>query len=166
MKKTLFLLCSLSIMNLAWCFQDSTSKPKFKLKDKLFFNMGGGVNFNNVASIISLNPQLGYRVTDKFITGIGANYNYVKYNNSNFSNSFYGGNAFARYLINDNIFLQSEYQLLTRDKSNVWDDYWLVGGGASIGPGLFASIFYIVDPPANNVYNSPFVYRIGYGFLF
>ncbi len=138
---------------------DSTSKQKFK--ERLAFNMGGGINVSNNATIISLNPQLGYRVTKKFITGIGANFSYLKYNNSTATNLFYGTNAFARYHINNNFFLQTEYQLLTRDKSNVWDDYLLVGGGMNVGGNFFASIYYIVDPPANNVYNSPFVYRVG-----
>ena len=90
--------------------KDSVAKVPFK--KRLVFNMGGGGGYgsiNGVATInINLQPQVGYKIKENLIAGVGANYQYLKYGISKYQ--IYGGNTFVRYRINQQFFLQTEYQ--------------------------------------------------------
>lgn len=82
-------------------------------KSKLFFGGGLGASFG-IENIITLNPQVGYRFTEKFSTGVGFSYNYYSYNRyPKFSTNIYGGNVFSSYIIIDNFFLRAEYEILS-----------------------------------------------------
>jgi len=142
----------------------SEDLSKLSFKERLTFNIGaglGGLMLSNTYSSINVMPQVGYRVTPKFTSGIGANFQYYKNMNLS-SNAYlvYGGNAFARYTINEVLFAQTEYQML--NFQNNWNQYALIGGGFTPVDRLYISAYYLLLYPQNNVYNAPILLRVGY----
>src|SRR4051812_43331345 len=75
---------------------DALSKKSFK--ERLIFNIGGGLTFGTITNIQVL-PQVGYRITPRLTSGIGANLIYYRDNRFTVNNQFfvYGGNAFTRF---------------------------------------------------------------------
>ncbi len=139
-----------------------------KFKERLIFNIGGGMTFGTVTNI-NLQPQIGYRITPRLTAGVGANYQYFKDNRFGASPiQIFGGNSFVRMNVTQQFFLQTEYQVLNYDFNTIertWNDYLMVGGGFSPGRGLFISGFYLLKYPANNnIYVQPYVLRVGVGF--
>ena len=134
---------------------------KLSFKERLTFTVGGGLMVGNNYSNINIMPQVGYRITPKFTTGIGANFQYYK--NINYSSNaylVYGGNAFARYKVNEALFAQTEYQML--NFQNNWGQYALIGGGYKPTAGFYISAYYLLSHPSNNIYNAPYVLRVGF----
>ncbi|MDP2176124.1 MAG: hypothetical protein Q8K70_09480 [Bacteroidota bacterium] len=140
-------------------------KDSFKnrtFKERLTFNVGGGILFGTVTNVNIL-PQIGYRLTPRLTTGIGGNFQY-------FSDSrtppidfmIYGGNAFTRFTVDPRLFLQAEYQKLYYNNTN--GDYVMVGGGFMPGAGFFISAYYLLLYPPDNIYGQPFVIRGGFIF--
>lgn len=108
---------------------------------KLMPGGGLGLGYNN-GWRISLSPQVGYRVTDRFIPGIGLDYIYLSYKYDNDDRdrfSSIGPKAFALYYITDELNLGTEFaynryketrefngvEQVRRDNFNSW----LAGGG-------------------------------------
>lgn len=133
-------------------------------RQRLSFNIGGGLMIGNTYSNINILPQIGYRVTPRFTAGLGGNFQYYK--NTFYSPDaflIYGGNVFSRYTLTDNFFLQGEYQLLNFDQN--WGEYALIGGGYIPSRGVFISAYYLLLYPAsNNIYGAPYVIRAGFIF--
>ena len=132
-------------------------------RERITFNVGGGFMLGNTYSNINIQPQVGYRITKNFTAGIGSNFQYYK-NTYISSDAFliYGGNAFARYRISKEIFVQSEYQMLNFQQQ--WGQYALIGGGYTPAAGLYVSAYYLLLYPSNNIYNAPYVVRVGFMF--
>ncbi len=142
---------------------------KLPFKDRLTFMMGGGINFGTAFGTnytnINLMPQVGYRIDSRLTAGIGANLQYLKYNNV--SALVYGGNLFTRYQVTDNLFAQAQYEVLNYSymARQGWNDYLMVGGGYSTGTGLYISAYYLLKYPVNNnIYGAPYVIRVGMSF--
>jgi hypothetical protein len=157
------LICSLNTIKAQQTSDSSIQRPPSKFKDKITFNMGGGLVFGTVTNI-SLLPQIGYKITPQWIAGVGANLQYFKNTLVN-SNPIllYGGNAFTRYHISQNLFLQTEYQKI--QYFDFWSDYLLAGGGYINPSGFYISAYYIfIQPNARSVYNVPYTIRVGYNF--
>ena len=152
--------------------KDKKPKDRSEFWDKVFY----GGNFNalfGTYTIVSLNPVIGYRISDKFHVGGGGIFNYyaVRYSGYTVSQVFYGSHTFARYFITDNIFAQGQYDRLYQPKINYakgtlekgWVDYVLVGGGIRqpIGEHAFfvASLMYNInaDPKQISAYYNPVV---------
>lgn len=93
--------------------QPSAAKGKFI--DRLFTGGNLGLQFGT-ETIVDLSPIIGYKVTDKFVTGIGLKYQYYRYKYNKqtpaFETSTYGGSIFSRYYILDNIYIHAEYEVL------------------------------------------------------
>ena len=148
--------------------RDSVKKVPFK--KRLVYNLGGGGgggSINGVSSFnINLQPQIGYKIKENLIAGVGLNYQYLKYGSSKFQ--IYGGNTYVRYHINSQFFIQTEYQVLNysyQTASTGWNDYLLAGGGYSPGGGFYISTYYLLKFPANNnIYGAPYVIRAGFTF--
>jgi hypothetical protein len=137
--------------------------------EKLSFGGNLSLSFGTV-TMVQVAPQVGYRVTERFIPGIGANYIYFK--DPYGSTTIYGGSVFARYLIADNFFAYAEYESLNREVWEAWGDErrWipigLIGGGYrtnSEGLAFTISILYDVIQDPWSPYGNP-VIRGGFFF--
>jgi hypothetical protein len=150
--------------------------PPYSLKDHLVYGGNLGLSFGSVTNI-SVSPLVGYKVTDKFIPGIGLTYNYLKFNYPGYSEkgiNIYGGSIWSRYYILDNVFLHGEYESLNGE----WDPYFrpgyryylnslLVGGGYREDFGGLSSyilVLYNVTYNEDSPYPSPLIIRAGFGF--
>ena len=102
-------------------YVDSTEKDKNPLR-KLPFEKrlytGGNLNLgiSNGYFFMLLSPIVGYKITPKFSTGIGAKYIYYgpfspkKYGITPYR--VYGGSIFSRYLLSRTFFAHVEFQML------------------------------------------------------
>jgi hypothetical protein len=158
----------------------ASSASWLKLKEKLVFGgfvmPGYGVSSFGSTFYVSANPNIGYRITEKLVAGVGFNYNYINFKpkvGKAYSQSIYGPNAFARYLVFENVFAQIQYDKLNQPdyyspnaSSRIWVDYLLAGGGyyQRIGDrsGMVLSIMYNLTPNRNSVYRNPV---IQFGFI-
>ena len=114
---------------------------------------------------INVLPQVGYRITPRLTSGIGANLMYFRDNRFAANNSLliYGGNAFTRFTVTPQLFTQAEYQVLAY--STTVGHYAMIGGGYVPGNGIYVSGYYLLMYPTNNnIYGAPYVLRIGYTF--
>lgn len=116
-------------------------------------------------TILTLNPVIGYKVTEKLHVGGGGIFNYyaVRYGSQRISQTFYGAHSFGRFFILENVFAQVQYDYLYQPKINFtqgtlekgWVDYLLVGGGLRnrIGENAFfiASLMYNVKNRPNQI---------------
>ena len=147
-------------------------------KDHLVYGGNMGLSFGNVTSI-GISPIVGYKVTPKFIPGIGASYNYIKFNYVNYpseSTHILGGSIWARSYVFENVFADAEYEVLNGE----WDPYYrpgvrynlnsgLVGGGYQQGFGGLSSyviVLYNVTQGPDSPYASPLIIRVGIGIGF
>jgi hypothetical protein len=146
-----------------------------KFTDRLVFGGNMGLNFGTV-TYIGVAPFVGYRVTDRFIPGVGLSYSYMRMRYQGFSEEahIYGGSIWARYFIFDNVFLYGEYESLNGE----WDPYYapgkrynlnsaLVGGGYQERFGRLSSyilVLYNITHGYDSPYPSPLVLRVGLGF--
>ncbi len=145
-------------------------------KERLFFGGDLGLSFGTI-TYIRIAPILGYNINPKLAVGAGPSYQY--YNDNRYidaSSSIYGGSAFGRYFILENIFLQSELEVLNLERisyfqnsdtfqSRVTIPVLFVGGGFSQrtanGSGFFIGIFYDVIGDINSPYPSDIAFRAG-----
>lgn len=65
---------------------------------RIFYGGDIGLSFGTL-TYIAVNPAIGYRVTNRFSAGVGANYTYAKSTFYNYQGSMYGGNVFASYAV-------------------------------------------------------------------
>ena len=154
----------------------SEKSPAYNFHDHLVYAGNMGLNFGNVTSI-SFSPMIGYKVTPKFIPGIGVTYNYLRFNYSNYPSEsihIYGGSIWARYYMFENVFAHGEYEVLNGE----WDPYYkpgirynlnsiLLGGGYQESFGGLSSyvlVLYNVTYGPDSPYASPVVIRVGMGF--
>lgn len=136
---------------------------------------GGNVGFSiGTETIINLSPRIGYYVTDNFVPGIAATYQYYKINS--FVDQRFGGSAFAKYFISEELFIQAESEMLktslytvepdrTVREERKWINTTMIGGGYNSG-GFSMSAMYIInhDPKTSPYGNSPFVVQGGFMF--
>ena len=106
-------------------FQNSFAqeeKPRFI--DRMFFGGGLGLQFGDY-TVINVSPIIGYKVTEKFATGIGATYIYEHLKESVVTNTgiynleyktnIYGGSVFAKYYLFESFFGYGEYGILNME---------------------------------------------------
>lgn len=157
--------------------QSQGSKPAFK--DRLVFGGDFALAFGN-STLIGLSPQVGYRITDKWIAGVGASYYYFSFNApgyEKYSTSMYGGNLFTRYHIFDQLFVHTELQGINVEYYDIgptsyeltrgWVPQWYVGGGyyARVGGSAYLGatiLFDLIDDP-RSPWQNPMI-RVG-GFV-
>lgn len=84
--------------------------------ERIFTGGNMGLQFGTF-TFIDISPLIGYRITDRFSSGIGITYRYMRqaYQTRVYQNSITGGRIFARYSVLNNLFLHNEYEIL---KSN------------------------------------------------
>jgi hypothetical protein len=108
-------------------------------REKIFFGGNFNVFFTTNASVVSLNPSVGYKITDKFHAGTGMMFSYYSssFAGQRFNSLFYGPHVFARYFISEGIYFQAQYDRLYQPLINYsqgtveqgWMDYYLAGAG-------------------------------------
>jgi len=149
------------------------------VRDKLFFGGGIGLQFGQVTQI-EIAPIVGYRVTNRFHTGIGGTYSY--YNDQTFTTplnySTYGGSIFTRFFLFEGLFAQAEAEFLNVEVFNFysqtsytthreWIQNYLIGGGyyQKLGQksGMFFLILWNLNETELTPYSNP-VMRIGFNF--
>ncbi len=145
-------------------------------KDRLFFGGDLGLSFGT-STYIRIAPIIGFNVSPKFSVGAGPSYQYYKDNRFiGLESSIYGGSVFGRYFVIENIFLQTEFEVLNLDELyyNPTSDYipdrvtipvWFVGAGLSQrtpnGSGFFIGVFYDLIGDINSPYPSDIAVRAG-----
>ncbi len=156
-------------------------EKKYKLNDRLVFGGNFGFQFGSVTQV-DISPLAGYKITPKYIAGIGLTYQYFKDNQGTYGNvetNIYGGRIFMKYAFIPQAFVQSEYEVLSlesryfdilkihADKQRFLLHSLLVGGGLkqSIGErsAVNLTILFNLIESANNPYSNP-VIRIGFDF--
>ena len=162
--------------------QDSVPVKKDRhIMDRLYIGGNVGLLFGTT-TLIELSPQVGYRLTDRFIPGIGITYIYqnYRYNNLRYENSVYGGSIFSKYFLTDKLFGHVEYEMLNVEYpvygpnlapmiDRKWISSFYIGGGYSqpIGQRGFAQfmiLFELIQDPWYPYYRSNPIIRIGFGF--
>lgn len=154
-------------------------------KDKIFFGGNVGGSFGTYGSFFMIQPTVGYKVTEKFWTGLSPLYiynsrNYISYTTGQkFSQSVnaYGPGIFARYFINDEIFANAEYlglsytiyneangQNISRFSNSAFVGGGYMPGGNSTGGMYFIVLYDLAYDQKTSFYGSPFDIRIGYIF--
>lgn len=138
------------LLLMMWSFmvfsqKDSTKLPyneRVPLKDRFYYGGNFWLSFGNV-TLVNISPRIGYRLSDDFSLGLGGRYQYSSfkpYQSSGYREtaSVYGGSAFARYDMFDNLFLLTEYESLNvtnffyypgATNQQHWTDFWFIGGG-------------------------------------
>lgn len=134
---TLFLIllsffCFLSPENSS--AQSESSREKSRFTDKLVYGGSFGLQFGSL-TLIDLSPVIGYRVTEKFETGVGFTYKYYKYKDYwydyttgqsfDLKSNITGGSVYARYHILENVFAHAEFEQLRYRYTN----YYSSGAG-------------------------------------
>ncbi len=138
-------------------------------KERLYFGGNVGAWFGST-TYINLSPLVGVKITKKFSVGAGVTYNYFSqtYQGQKYTSTIYGGSAFARYFVMDNLFLQGGWDRLSvvnpaslLPGGRTWVDNILLGGGyrqAFSERGNFvAAIFYNVNQTPLSPYPNPII---------
>ncbi len=155
----------------------SRSEKNQEWKKKMTYGGNFQFYYTGRVAFVYLSPTIGYSPIKKFNFGVGGIYNYTSADYGiygKFSQSIFGVHTYARYFLNQNIFLQVQYDKLlqpdwynlTNQKSKVWVDYAMVGGGYSqpIGQNVsfYTSLMYNLTYQRLSIYPSPFVFQLGF----
>lgn len=176
-KFSLLIIISLTA-NAIYAQEKENSNPYADLpfKDRLFIGGDLGLSFGTI-TYIRIAPILGFNVSPKFSVGAGPSYQYYKDNRYlGLESSIYGGSVFGRYFVIENIFLQTEFEVLNLEElyynpatdhipQRVTIPVWFVGAGFSQrtpnGSGFFIGIFYDLVGDINSPYPSDIAVRAG-----
>lgn len=142
-------------------------------KERLFFGGNIGAWFGPT-TYVNLSPLVGCKITKEFSLGGGFTYNYYSqtYMGQKYTSTIYGGNAFARYHIFENLFAQVGWDRLSvpdyttgLQNSRAWVDNILLGGGYrqsfSERGSFVAAVFYNINETPLSPYQNPIV-QIGF----
>lgn len=176
MKKSLFIFLLLIAAGLrAQDASSTTPRPPRNTEsfgDRIVTGGNFGLQFGSV-TFIDISPMVGYKVTDRFVPGIGATYRYLNYHYYGYEQNAYGGSIFARYYVLDNLFAHAQYEVLNGEWNPFLPDYRynmtsiFVGGGyrQMLGDRLATSILVLfnVNESEFSPYQNPII-RIGFGF--
>lgn len=148
---------------------------KGNFKDKIFVGGNFGAQFGDITSI-EISPLVGYRITEKFSSGIGGTYIYYKVKARqgipSYSTNIYGGRIFSQYRVIENALAYTEIEVLNLEvqdpisyelsRKNV--PSWLVGGAyiQPIGGRASLNLYMLWDviEDENSPYQNPII-RIG-----
>lgn len=174
MKIRVMVLAILMAFNLAaQSEKDSTDNSFAK---KLFFSGNFGLQFGDVTNV-EISPVAGYHITNRLSAGLGITYIYFRQKIGNFDKletNVYGYRLFARQSINQQLFIQAEYENLSLELLNPLDNTtfrdWVPG--TFIGGGFFqpvsenvgftaVALYNVTYDDLRSPYNNPLVVRVG-----
>ncbi|MEO9871074.1 hypothetical protein [Ekhidna sp.] len=149
-----------------------------KLADRIYYGGGFGFSAGSNQTNLSLAPQLGYKITERFSAGLGISYQYVKIKNPDISINNYGWSVFTRYNVISQFFAYSEFERLSFEyvvqvsperKTREGYNSLLVGAGyaeqlsSKASFSLMALYNVLYDATEPSPYTSPWVIRAGVG---
>lgn len=153
--------------------QPKAANPFNNLQEKLYFGGNVGAWFGST-TYLNISPIVGLKLNDEFSVGIGAIYNYYSqtYANKKYTTTIYGGSAFARYFIFENVFAHAGWDRISVPdytssvlNSRAWVDNLLVGGGYresfSDNGSFVAMILYNINQTPLSPYQNPII-QIGF----
>ena len=156
------------------------AERKKSMWEKIYIGGNFGLQFGST-TVVNVSPQIGYRVTERFIPGIGVTYIYYNYRNpytnSRYESSIYGGSIFAKYFFTPNFFGHAEYEELNLDGydiylntySRLWVPSLFIGGGYNYPLGRrgfvqLLALFEVLQDRNSPYYRNNPIIRIGFGF--
>ncbi|GAB4281641.1 MAG: hypothetical protein Kow0068_06130 [Marinilabiliales bacterium] len=162
--------------------QSSLDSYNKSFKDRLFYGGGFGLSIGSVTQI-DIAPQVGFRVTDRFNTGVGVIYKYISVSDRysmSFSTSIYGFKVFTNYMVTSQLFPHAELESLSLERkyfdfiNNFPQDgrFWYhsiflgIGYYMPISPrsGSYILALYNINDSSNSPYSSPWIFRVGFNF--
>ncbi|MEM6643756.1 MAG: hypothetical protein AAF616_12315 [Bacteroidota bacterium] len=145
-----------------------------QLSDRIFYGGGGGFSGGNDIIVISVAPQIGCRVTERYAAGVGITYQYVRFRDFGQTLSNYGWSVFNRYNITQQFFGYGEFERLSfqlpSDNSDRLGFNSLFFGlgfanqlsrNSSFNTMVLYNVLYVEGEPSP--YRSPWVIRVGVG---
>lgn len=151
-----------------------------KLADRVYFGGGGGFSTSSNQTNISIFPQVGYKITDRYSAGVGITYQYVKIKQPiNTSLSNFGWSVFNRFNVTNQFFAYAEFERLTfeyltsfspeQTEKSAFNSLLIgagyseqIGGRASFNVMALYNVLYD-ESEIPRPYNSPWVLRAGVG---
>lgn len=151
--------------------EDARSGERFT--DRLFFGGNLGAQFGS-QTLVEIAPLIGYKINDRLNAGVSLKYIYYKinYNNIRYSTNIYGGGPFARFFVLENLFIHTEYELLSLEVQDLYGKLYrkniasvFAGGGyrQMIGDNaaLDLLLLYNLNDNRHSPYENPII-RIGF----
>ena len=142
-------------------------------QDRMYFGGGFGLSGGSWGTSISLSPIVGYMVSNRVSVGIGATYQYYKYQNGiyDYTDNRWGMQFFGRVNLIKQIFAYAEYSFLNYSYYGDTNDRRVanrlpLGLGISqpLGPrsalNLVAAYDVLYDSQDQSAYASPWVFTI------
>ncbi len=171
--RILFALIVLLYSSSGLLAQKDSTKVKKPFKERLVYGGGVILNFSNYGTALGLTPRIGYKVTERYVAGVGLSYIYVSADQYNSNN--YAGSIFNNFRVLDEVFLHAEMEygrtqykqstVLGEQKFSVEYPALLVGGGYQQSGGgrvgLSITVLYDVIQDRNSPYRNGLVYRGG-----
>jgi len=151
------------------------------LGSRVFFGGNLGLQFGTITQI-DVSPIVGYKVSPRFLPGVGITYSYYSDKRYDYKNTLYGAKVFAQFFVFNNIFAYSEIapvntsqlvvsssvgQVSIYESERYWITNVLIGGGYSQPVSERSSINMMVLWDLNHSYRSPYtnpVIRVGFQF--
>lgn len=147
------------------------------LKERIVVGGGLGFSFGSQQDFISVSPLVGFKVTERLLTGASFTYRFTKYKiyNPAIKLTDYGISPFLRYTVFKGIFLQTEYEYLnyefpiTQTESRREGYSSFLAGGGFLQPIGDKAAFYLLamynfsyrDSGVYSPYDSPLILRGG-----
>jgi hypothetical protein len=149
-----------------------------KWTDRIYLGGNIGLQFGSQTAV-EIAPVVGYRITEEFSAGIGGKYIYYKLTDpiltEPFETNIYGGSVFAKYLVLENVFLYSEYEVLNMEvfeppyynkiiRENIPALFVGAGYRQMLGDNSFLDLMllYNVIDDHRSIYDNPLI-RMGFG---
>jgi len=158
--------------------ESETGLEHLKFSQRIVWGGTGGVAFGTDVTLIQISPRIGYRVTEKFIAGVGMRYEYYRQNPpgtaSDFSASNYGGSIFGNYAISRGIFAHGEFEMInveyydeSFELTRSWVEGLYVGGGfrQPLGGRAFVEIMALYNLTWRQISPAPSPLDIRIGFI-
>lgn len=140
-------------------------------ESRFYFGGGGGFSGGTGYYVISVSPLIGYKITDRFSTGLQLTYQYAKFTFTGASVNNYGGGPFLRYNVTQKLFTITQYEFLNYETNFSEERFtfssWFAGIGYTepIGDRLAFNITALYNllyrDGTNSPYESPLVFRVG-----
>lgn len=176
---TLFVLSAL----LSYSQGEDNSLKGVPVKERIVTGGGFGLGFSTNQDYISVSPVIGYQLTRKLMAGTSVTYRYTNWKvvDPSMKLNDYGLNPFVRFMVYQNIFLQTEFEYLNYEFpiiNSVGDlatdrktfNSFMAGGGFIQPLGEKVALYFMalynfsyVEPKVGEyaVYESPLVIRAG-----